>query len=368
MTDYLQKARTIHASLPAVDGHNDLPWALRIRAGSDIDDADPCLHLDGYHTDVPRLEQGGVGAQFWSVFVPAWDPTPLRTTIEQIDLVRRMTDRCHRLAHADSAADVVAARRLGRTASLMGAEGGHAIENSLPALRALRRLGVRYMTLTHGDTIDWADSATDEPRNGGLSNFGEDVVREMNRIGMVVDISHVSADTMRHAISVSDRPVMASHSSAYTIAPHPRNVPDDVLDMVRDNNGVVMVNFYPPFVNSAAAKQSLGRFETARRLMAELQDDAAVDAELARMLDAEPYPEVSVSEVVDHIEHVAGVAGVAHVGLGSDYDGVDVTPVGLEDVACYPAITAELLRRNWADSDVRCVLGDNALRVLAAND
>ena len=368
MTDYAKQARSIHASLPVVDGHNDLPWALRIRAGSDLDAADPCEPLAGYHTDIPRLEVGGVGAQFWSVFVPAWDPTPLRTTIEQIDLVHRMTDRCDRLAHADSAEDVAAARMLGKTASLMGAEGGHAIENSLAALRTLRRLGVRYMTLTHGDTIDWADSATDEPRHGGLTDFGEDVIREMNRIGMVVDISHVSADTMRHALSVSDKPVMASHSSAFAIAPHPRNVPDDVLRMVRANNGVVMVNFYPPFVNSAAAEQSLGRFEVARRLMAELGNDAAVEAELERMLETDPYPEVTTAEVVDHIEYIADVVGISHVGLGSDYDGVDATAIGLDDVTCYPAITVELLRRGWAERDIRGVLGENALRVLTAND
>ena len=368
MTDYTQQARSIHASLPVIDGHNDLPWALRIRAGSDIDVADPCQPLAGYHTDVPRLEVGGVGAQFWSVFVPAWDPTPFRTTIEQIDLVQRMTDRCDRLVPADSAEDVIAARELGKTASLMGAEGGHAIENSLAALRTLRRLGVRYMTLTHGDTIDWADSATDEPRHGGLTGFGEDVVREMNRIGMVVDISHVSADTMRHALSVSDRPVMASHSSAFAIAPHPRNVPDDVLGMVRANDGVVMVNFYPPFVNRDAAEQAMGKFEVARRLMAELGDDAAVEAELARMLEENPYPEVAISEIVDHIEHIANVAGVRHVGLGSDYDGVDTTPIGLEDASTYPAITVELLRRGWTEPDIRGVLGENALRVLAAND
>ena len=369
MTDSTQQqALSIHASLPVIDGHNDLPWALRIEADSDIVAADPCHLLAGYHTDAPRLEKGGVGGQFWSVFVPAWDPTPLRTTIEQIDLVQRMTNQCSRLTRADSAADVVAARTTGKTASLMGAEGGHAIENSLAALRTLRRLGVRYMTLTHGDTIDWADSATDEARHGGLTAFGEEVVREMNRIGMVVDISHVSADTMRHALAVTSRPAMASHSSAYAIAPHPRNVPDDVLRMVRDNNGVVMVNFYPPFVNSGAAAQAMSRFETARGLMAELGDDAAVEAELGRMLEEDPYPDVAVSEVVDHITHIAEVAGVEHVGLGADYDGVDVTPVGLEDVTCYPAITVELLRRGWQETEIRAVLGENALRVLAAND
>jgi membrane dipeptidase len=368
MTDYAQRAQSIHGSLPVIDGHNDLPWALRIRAESNLDVADPCKPLVGYHTDMPRLAIGGVGAQFWSVFVPARDPTPFRTTVEQIDLVQRLTDRCDQLAKADSAQDVIAARKLGMTASLMGAEGGHAIENSLVALRTLRGLGVRYMTLTHGNTIDWADSATDEPRHGGLTEFGEEVVREMNRIGMVIDISHVSPDTMRHALSVSDRPVMASHSSAFAIAPHPRNVPDDVLEMVRANDGVVMVNFYPPFVNRDAAEQAVGRFEVARRLMAELGDEAAVEAELARMLDEDPYPEVGTPEIVDHIEYIADIAGVPHVGLGSDYDGVDATPVGLEDVAGYPAITIELLRRGWAEPDIRAVLGENALRVLAAND
>ncbi len=368
MTDRTQQARLIHASLPVVDGHNDLPWALRIRAGSDLDEADPGTTLDGYHTDVPRLAEGGVGAQFWSVFVPAWDPTPFVTTVEQVDLVHRFTDRCDRLVSVDSAAEVVAVRNRGLTASLMGAEGGHSIENSLAALRALRRLGVRYMTLTHADTIDWADSATDEPRHGGLTTFGEEVVREMNRVGMIVDISHVSADTMRHALAVTDRPLMASHSSAFAIASHPRNVPDDVLELVRDNNGVVMVNFYPPFVNPQAAQQSLGRFAIARELMATLGDDRAVEEELARMLEAEPYPQVTIAEVVDHIEHIAQVAGVAHVGIGSDYDGVDAVPLGLEDVSTYPAITVELLNRGWPEPDIRAVLGENALRVLAAND
>jgi membrane dipeptidase len=368
MTDLIEQAERIHADLPVVDGHNDLPWALRIRAASDLDRADPCKSLDGYHTDVPRLAVGGVGTQFWSVFVPAWDSSPFRTTIEQIDLVGRMTDRCDRLAHADSAADIARTRTRGLTSSLMGAEGGHSIENSLTALRTLRTLGVRYMTLTHADTIDWADSATDDARHGGLTNFGEEVVREMNRIGMIVDISHVSADTMRHALAVTDRPLMASHSSAFSIAPHPRNVPDDVLELVRGNDGVVMVNYYPPFVDRAAANQSLGRFAVARELMATLGDDRAVEAELDRMLEADPYPEVTVSDVVDHIEYIAEIAGVAHVGIGSDYDGVDAMPLGLEDVSTYPAITVELLTRGWSEPDIRAVLGENALRILAAND
>jgi membrane dipeptidase len=368
MTELNERARAIHADLPVVDGHNDLPWELRVRAGSDLDVADPCGHLNGYHTDVPRLAAGGVGAQFWAVFVPAWDPTPFLTTIEQVDLVTRMIARCDRLAPADSAADVAAARATGRTASLMGAEGGHSIENSLAALRTLRRLGVRYMTLTHGDTIDWADSATDEARHGGLTAFGEDVVREMNRIGMIVDISHVSADTMRHALAVTDRPLMASHSGAFAIAPHARNVPDDVLEMVRENDGVVMGNFSPPFVDSEGARQAEEMFAVARDLMASLGDEAAVQAELDRRRAADPFPEVTVPDVVDHIEYIARVAGIDHVGIGSDYDGIDVLPTGLEDVSTYPAITVELLRRGWEEPDIRKVLGENALRVLAAND
>jgi membrane dipeptidase len=368
MNDPAQQARLIHSTLPVVDGHNDLPWALRIRADSDLTVADPCIALDGYHTDVPRIETGGVGAQFWSVFVPAWDPNPFLTTVEQVDLVHRFTQRCDRLVSVGSAKEAADARARGLTASLMGAEGGHSIENSLSALRALRRLGVRYMTLTHADTIDWADSATDEPRHGGLTTFGEEVVREMNRIGMIVDISHVSADTMRHALAVTTRPLMASHSSAFSIAPHPRNVPDDVLELVRTNGGVVMVNFYPPFVDRDAAETSLGRFAVARELMATLGDDRLVEAELERMLEADPYPEVAVPDVVDHIEHIASVAGIAHVGIGSDYDGVDATPLGLEDVSTYPAVTVELLTRGWSEPDIRAVLGENALRVLAAND
>lgn len=368
MTDFTRQARAIHASLPVIDGHNDLPWELRVRAGSDLDVADPCKHLDGYHTDVPRLANGGVGAQFWAVFVPAWDTSPFLTTVEQVDLVGRMTDRCDRLTRADSAFDVAAARSLGKTASLMGAEGGHSIENSLAALRTLRRLGVRYMTLTHADTIDWADSATDDARHGGLTDFGEEVVREMNRIGMIVDISHVSADTMRHALSVSDRPVMASHSSALALAPHPRNVPDDVLELVRANNGVVMVNFYPPFVGRAGAKQAAGMFAVQRDLRKRLEDDTAVEEEMKRLIEKDPYPEVTVSDVVDHIEHIAEVAGVDHVGIGSDFDGIDATPTGLGDVSTYPAITVELLVRGWEEPEIRKILGKNALRVLTAND
>lgn len=368
VTDLAEKAAWIHADLPVVDGHNDLAWALRIRAGSDLEVADPCNALDGYQTDVPRLAAGGVGAQFWSVYIPAWDATPLRSTLEQIDLVGRFTARCDNLEAAATAADAAAIRARGHTASLLGAEGGHCIEDSLDGLRRLRHLGVRYLTLTHADTISWADSATDEPRHGGLTDFGEDVVREMNRIGMIVDISHVSPDTMRHALQVSDRPVMASHSGAFALAGHVRNVPDDVLELVGQNDGVVMVNFYPAFVTQAAAEHGAGHLGLARELQKRLGDDAAVEAELVRLLLEDPFSEVTVGDVVDHIEHIAHVAGVDHVGIGSDFDGIDATPVGLEDVSTYPAITMELLRRGWAEPKIRLVLGENALRVLGENE
>ncbi|GMQ86644.1 MAG: dipeptidase [Acidimicrobiia bacterium] len=366
--DVAETATRIHADLPVVDGHNDLAWALRIRAGGNLETADPCGPLDGYHTDSRRLVRGGVGAQFWSVYIPASNSSPFQSTLEQIDLVRSFIQRCAQLEEADTAASVAAIRGRGHTASLLGAEGGHCIENSLDALRRLRHLGVRYLTLTHADTNDWADSATDEARHGGLTGFGEEVVREMNRIGMIVDISHVSPDTMRHALAVSERPVMASHSGALAVASHPRNVPDDVLELVADNGGVVMVNFYPAFVTEAASVHGGERLGLARELQRRLGDDAAVEAELARLLAEDPYPVVTVADVVDHIEHIAGVAGVEHVGLGSDFDGIDATPVGLEDVSTYPAITADLLRRGWDEAAIRQVLGENALRVLAEND
>jgi membrane dipeptidase len=325
---YDEAADRIHQSLPVFDGHNDLPWAIRERDGSSLDAADPNHSLPDYHTDVPRLLAGGVGAQFWSVYVPADSEAPLRDTLEQITLTREMIDRCPDLELALTGDDVDRIRGEHRIASLLGAEGGHSIEGSLDTLRDLFSLGVRYMTLTHNSTLDWADSATDDAVHGGLNEFGRQVVREMNDLGMLVDISHVSPDTMRDAIAVSRAPVIASHSSAFTLAAHPRNMPDEVLEMVRDNGGVVMVNFYSAFVKPEAPESA------------------------------------TLFDVVDHIEHIAGVAGVDHVGLGSDFDGVDMLPEGLEDVSRFPAITAELLRRGWTEPDARKVLGENALRTL----
>jgi membrane dipeptidase len=367
--DIDEQVSRIHGRNPVVDGHNDLPWALRVRANGDLSMADPSRFLEGFHTDGPRLRAGGVGAQFWSVFVPAWEEHPFDEVNVQVDLVEAMIDNDpEHLGAATNAAEVMDLASAGMTASLIGAEGGHAIENDLGKLRALRDRHVRYMTLTHADSIDWADSATDEARSSGLSAFGRQVVGTMNDLGMVVDISHVSDDTMRDALTVSEKPVMASHSGARAIAPHARNIPDDVLESVADNGGLVMVNFYPPFLVESSARQMADMFALARTLRPRFDSDAAFEEEIDRLRGDMSIDRGSVGDVVDHLEHIASVAGVDHVGLGSDFDGMDMTPVGLEDVSCYPAITRELLTRGWTEPDVRKVLGENAIRVIAAND
>lgn len=365
--DWAEKARRIHDDLPVVDGHNDLPWAIHLDADDDLDRADPSGPLPQFHTDIARLRRGGVGVQFWSVYVPSSSPAPLRETLAQIDLTRRMIDRNPAdLELAGTAADAIAIRGAGKIACFLGAEGGHSIENSLPALRMLHALGVRYMTLTHADNVPWADSATDTPEHGGLTEFGREVVREMNRIGMLVDISHVSADTMRDVLAVTRAPVIASHSSALALTNHPRNVSDDVLKGVAANGGVVMVNFFSGFVVNEAAAVIRELFDVQRALHAELGDDREVAARMRALDQANPLPRGTVADVVDHIEHIAAVAGVDHVGIGSDFDGIETTPVGLEDVAAYPVLTERLLARGWPEADVRKVLGENALRTLAA--
>ena len=355
----LAEARRIHADLPVIDGHNDLPWAVRLHHEGRVDTTEP---ISQRHTDTPRLLAGGVGGQFWSVFVPAWTEHPYAVTLEQIELV---TDMCRRDPAWELVSDSTGLRRAraaGRVAGLLGAEGGHSIENSLDNLAELAARGVRYMTLTHADANDWADSATDDTRHGGLTDFGRRVVETMNDLGMLVDISHVSPATMRHAIDASRCPVIASHSNAYALAPHPRNIPDDVLRAVGSDGGVVMVNFYPPFVDAAAAAATVDMFAEARDLMRELGDEIAVEAALADRKAA--LPRGSIAAVVDHIEHIATVAGDHAVGLGSDFDGIEITVPGLDDVSCYPAITAELLRRGWDETAIRGVLGDNILRAL----
>ena len=362
-------ARRIHDTLPVVDGHNDLPWAIRTRAHGSLAEADPRLPLEEYHTDFPRLLQGGVGAQFWSVYVPQWISDPRAATHRQIDLVEEMSALAPEMTElAESANRARAIRDGGRIAGLIGVEGGHAIENSIEAIAEFHGRGARYMTLTHADTTEWADSATDHARHGGLTEFGRAVVAEMNRVGMLVDISHVSVDTMRQAVSASRAPVIASHSSAFALAAHPRNVPDDVIEMIASGGGVVMVTFVPAFLIATTAAQAQGMFEEQRRLRATFapDDEAGFAAAAREHFGSIDIDRGTVADVVDHIDHIASVGGVEHVGIGSDFDGTESTPVGLEDASCYPAITAELLRRGWSEEHVALALGGNAMRVLGA--
>lgn len=357
---------------PLIDGHNDLPWEIRDSHANNLDAID--LNSDTrritppMHTDIPRLRQGGVGAQFWSVYVPATmkglDAT--QAVHEQIDLTRRIIAAYPRVfEYAESADDIVRIHRAGRIASMFGMEGGAAINNNLAVLREFRASGVLYMTLTHSTTIDWVDSATDAPRHGGLSEFGVEVVREMNRIGMLVDLSHVSADAMRDAIAASEAPVIFSHSSARAIAHHPRNVPDDVLELVRDNGGVVMVNFTSPFISEEFRQWSAVRAGEEQRLKSlNPGDPAAVTAGLDAWTGANPPPRVTVEDVANHVEHIGRVAGRAHVGLGADYDGVTYLPDAMGGVDGYTVLLVELIRRGWSDRDIAGLAGGNLLRAL----
>ncbi|MFG2408865.1 dipeptidase [Streptomyces brevispora] len=369
--DQLERARELLAEHPVVDGHNDLPWALREQVNYDLDardiTTDQSAHL---HTDIPRLRAGGVGAQFWSVYVRsdmAGDDA-VSATLEQIDAVAELLARHPAdLRRALTADDMEAARAEGRIASLMGAEGGHSINNSLGTLRALHALGVRYMTLTHNDNIAWADSATDDPGVGGLSPFGHEVVREMNRTGMLVDLSHVAATTMRDALRTSTAPVMFSHSSARAICDHPRNIPDDVLERLPANGGIAMATFVPKFVLPEAVAwthsadenmraQGLHHLDTTERAM---KIHAAFEA-------ANPRPMATVATIADHLDHMRETAGIDHIGIGGDYDGTAFLPQGLEDVAGYPNLIAELLGRGWSAADLAKLTWQNAVRVLRA--
>lgn len=361
-------ALELHRSALLIDGHNDLPWQMRTKAGSSFDRLDIAQPQPALHTDIERLRRGGVGGQFWSAYVPA---STIRTgdaarmTLEQIDLIHRMAGRYpETFEMADTAGDIERIHASGKIACLIGVEGGHSIENSLGVLRTFYRLGVRYMTLTHSDTLEWADSATDEGRSGGLSPFGIQVVREMNRLGMLVDISHVSVDTMLAALRATKAPVIASHSSAYAIAEHPRNVPDHVLELVADNGGVIMVNFFSGFVVPESARAMARMFDVRRELRAKYPEEARFREAYLEWQNAHPMKPGTLHIVVDHIEHIARVAGVDHVGLGSDFDGVTMLPEGLEDVSCYPYITQELLSRGFTHQDVRKILGGNVLRAL----
>ena len=363
-----EQAKRIHQSAILIDGHNDLPWELREQGSLSFDKLDISQPQEKLHTDIPRLRQGGVGAQFWSVYVPAstaYNGTALSATLEQIEMVNAMIEYYPETFElALTVDDIERIHQAGKIASMIGMEGGHCIENSLNVLRQLYKMGARYMTLTHSDTLDWADSATDEDRHGGLTPFGEDVVLEMNRLGMLVDLSHVSADTMKHALRVTKAPVIFSHSSARAVADHPRNVPDDVLRLVTENDGVVMVNFFSGFVVPDAADIYTESFAFRREQEKLLKDKEAIDAAVAKWREKRPMPRGTIHDLVDHIDHIVRVAGVDHVGLGSDYDGVSVLPAQLDDVSTYPLITQALLDRGYNETDITKILGKNLLRVM----
>lgn len=363
-----EEALRIHREAIVIDGHNDLPWQLREQADPFLRKLDLAKPQKTLHTDIPRLRKGGVGAQFWAAYVPAETGkgrTAVRETLEQIDTILRMVRTYpDTFEMAYTADDIVRIHKQGKIASLIGVEGGHSIDNSLAVLRMLYALGTRYMTLTHSETLDWADSATDKPRHNGLTEFGESVVLEMNRLGMLADISHVSAATMRHTLKVSKAPVIASHSSAFALAAHPRNVPDDVLKSVAQNGGVVMVNFYSGFITPEGARATKEFFETGRKLRQQYPNEKEFQEAFKQWWKANPFPTGDVRAVVDHIEHIIKVAGVDHVGLGSDYDGINSVPKQLEDVSCFPYITQELLNRGYHREQIHKVLGGNLLRVM----
>jgi membrane dipeptidase len=367
--DYRARAVAILKTVPLVDGHNDIPDAIRERGG--LDSVDFAVLQPKLMTDIPKLRAGGVGAQYWAAYVPVTTlhggEHPAVYALEQIDLVHRLCRRYRQtFAPALTGADIERNFKAGKISCLIGIEGGHAIENSLGALRMFYRLGVRYMTLTHWETIDWADAATDSAKHGGLTPFGEEVVREMNRLGMLVDLSHVSDATMVDAIRVSRAPVFYSHSSARALANHVRNVPDSILKMVRANGGVVMVNFNPGFVSEAARVHGDSSAARARALRVAGIDSTSVADSLKAWVAR--GPKATLAQVADHIERIRDVAGVDAVGLGSDFDGISEVPVGLEDVSKFPDLIAELLRRGWSEQDVRKVVGLNALRVLRATE
>lgn len=359
---------------PLIDGHNDTPWQFRSRAESNVTAlpfGEGTAALDPpMHTDLPRLRTGKAGGVFWSVWVPTTlsGPEALLTTLEQIDLVHRMTAQWpDDLQLALTADDVERIHRRGRIASLIGMEGGHSISDSLGALRMTYAAGARYMTLTHWQNTAWADAATDAPEHDGLTDFGVAVVREMNWLGMLVDLSHVSPQTMRDALSVSEAPVIFSHSGAAGINPHPRNVPDEMLDMTKANGGVVMVDFLPAYVSAEVhAHQGERDAVQARLEVMNLGNPDAVEAGMARWKEGNPAPRTTLAHVADHVDHIRDRIGAAHIGIGSDFDGMGDQPDGLDDAAQVPALLVELLRRGYTDDEIAGIAGGNVLRVLRA--
>jgi membrane dipeptidase len=368
-TTGLAHAREILRSIPLIDGHNDLPFELRERVDGDLDSLDIASPQDSLMTDIVRLREGQVGGQFFAAYVPS-ELTGFgaaRFALMQIDLIHRLAERYpDTFEFARSAEDIRRIFDQGKIAALIGIEGGHAIEGSLDLLRTYYDLGVRYMTLTHWATHDWADAATDDPEWQGLRpGFGEDVIREMNRLGMLVDLSHVSDSTMLDAMRISRAPVIYSHSSARAIDHHVRNVPDDILRILGTNGGVIMTNFAPDYVSEELRLWSERAGTVRDSLRASFVDDTAgMRAAFGDWREANPRPDATLSQVADHIDHLVATAGIDHVGIGSDFDGIGFTPVGLEDVSTFPDLIAELVRRGHPDEDIRKILGGNVLRVM----
>jgi membrane dipeptidase len=366
---HMARARRVLSTTPLVDGHNDLPWAIReaTTAPHDVEAYDLRKKTPG-HTDLDRLKKGMVGAQFWSIYIPGEikDSGYARVQLEQFDIARRVIAKYpERLQWALTSGAIRSTFKAGKIGSLLGLEGGHAIENSLGALRVYYDLGARYMTLTHNVTLDWADAALDSAKHGGLTNFGREVVHEMNRLGMLVDLSHVSPGTMSDALDVTEAPVIFSHSGSRALVDHPRNVPDSILARLPKNGGVVMVPFVTSFVSKEVKEWGDAQTAATSEARARLgSDTAAVRRAVGEWTTAHPQPKATLGQVADVIEHVRKVAGVDHVGIGSDFDGITDLVVGLEDVSKFPDLFAELSRRGWADADLRKLAGENLLRVL----
>jgi membrane dipeptidase len=364
----LRHARQLLKKHPVIDGHNDLPWAIRndATAKGDVSAYDLRRPARG-DTDHARLDRGGVGGQFWSVYIPGdlAGGRFAKVQLEQIDIARRVIERYpDRLEPAFSAADVDRAQRRGKVASLLGIEGGHAIEGSLGALRAYYDLGVRYMTLTHNVTLDWADSCNDVRRHGGLTDFGREVVREMNRLGMLVDLAHTSPEVMGHALDVSAAPLISSHSSCRALTDVTRNFPDPILRRLPKNGGVIMITFVGPFVSQAAADARAKAIAEIKSELAGIADPVERHRLERAHLKERHIPKASIGDVADHVEHARRLAGVDHVGLGGDYDGNEEWPVGMEDVSTYPVLFAELIRRGWSDRDLAKLARGNILRAM----
>ena len=372
---YLARVKKLLATTPIIDGHNDVPWEIRENKEMprDVDHYDLRTNLKDHDTDLARLKQGGVGGQFWSIYIPGEvkDSGYARIQLEQFDIARRMIAKYDKeMVFAKTAADARRVIAAGKFPSFLGLEGGHAIENSLGALRVYYDLGARYMTLTHNVTLDWADAALDKPTHGGLTPFGKEVVREMNRLGMMVDLSHVSPGVMSDALNVTEAPVMFSHSSARALSDHPRDVPDSILARVKQNGGIVMVTFVREFVSQKNLDWRTARNTRRRELASSFGGDTArVRAAMDDWFKANPEPVVTLKEVADHFDHMKAIAGADHIGIGADFDGTGGEHIqGLEDVSKYPDLLAELARRGWTDAELRMVASGNILRVLEENE